>query len=397
MGNASSGQQDLSNEKFLPPIGNQESIGSCVAWATGYGLTTYEAARALNTTPAQPNQYASPLDTYLKTIEEHRRNGQIVQCGPNGGTRLDFAMNVLTKNGVGSESEFPYGPGCYATGVSAKRTFVLNSSRFIKPSEVDKIKNSIDNHHPVAFGISLTHDFQNYQRGQIYSNPSSDFEGGHAMLIVGYDDSKQAYKVQNSWGANWGDSGYCWIKYSAVARDGNGCVTAETGATPNPPEVTGNVSFSSVQALQYYSISGQAYLLVMPFELSEPMYVTSARLLYIDGNLSTPWQPIYQWVRSTYFWLGSYYNYLPGTYAVELAGNSSTGNQIDISASATLTQGGYIRSGNQHFSSAEMTDSQRVAFSKLYGNRKRNEKDHIDLGEPVIINGHPSKWQRTTQ
>jgi len=51
--------------------------------------------------------------------------------------------------------------------------------------------------------------------------------GGHEMHIIGADDSKQvfgemgAFEVQNSWGPDWGDHGFCWIpyRYFAVERD----------------------------------------------------------------------------------------------------------------------------------------------------------------------------------
>src|SRR5690625_7623232 len=39
---------------------------------------------------------------------------------------------------------------------------------------------------------------------------------GHAMTIIGYDDSKGsggAFRVVNSWGSDWGDKGYIWIDY----------------------------------------------------------------------------------------------------------------------------------------------------------------------------------------
>lgn len=41
---------------------------------------------------------------------------------------------------------------------------------------------------------------------------------GHAMCIIGYDDSKfgGAFEVMNSWGDNWGDDGYFWVKYSDI-------------------------------------------------------------------------------------------------------------------------------------------------------------------------------------
>lgn len=35
----------------------------------------------------------------------------------------------------------------------------------------------------------------------------------HAMLVVGYDDDKEAFEVINSWGPQWNDDGYGWIGY----------------------------------------------------------------------------------------------------------------------------------------------------------------------------------------
>jgi len=50
--------------------------------------------------------------------------------------------------------------------------------------------------------------------------PSGTSIGGHEMHVIGADDSKEvlgqigAYEVQNSWSAEWGDGGFCWIPYA---------------------------------------------------------------------------------------------------------------------------------------------------------------------------------------
>ena len=39
--------------------------------------------------------------------------------------------------------------------------------------------------------------------------------GGHAMCVVGYDDKKfgGAFLIMNSWGPNWGQNGFAWVRY----------------------------------------------------------------------------------------------------------------------------------------------------------------------------------------
>jgi C1A family cysteine protease len=38
--------------------------------------------------------------------------------------------------------------------------------------------------------------------------------GGHAVMAVGYDDSKRTFLVRNSWGKKWGKKGYFTMPYS---------------------------------------------------------------------------------------------------------------------------------------------------------------------------------------
>ncbi|MBP0978390.1 MAG: hypothetical protein J6P89_09475, partial [Oscillospiraceae bacterium] len=76
-----------------------------------------------------------------------------------------------------------------------------------------------------AVSISMCHSEEYYNRSTYsYYNRSSD-QSNHAVLIVGYDDnfSRENFKdtppgdgawiVKNSWGKNWGDSGYFYISY----------------------------------------------------------------------------------------------------------------------------------------------------------------------------------------
>ncbi len=42
--------------------------------------------------------------------------------------------------------------------------------------------------------------------------------GGHAYRLVQYNPTRHAYRVVNSWGRGWGQSGRCWLREDDLAR-----------------------------------------------------------------------------------------------------------------------------------------------------------------------------------
>ncbi|HOA06363.1 MAG TPA: C1 family peptidase, partial [Spirochaetota bacterium] len=41
----------------------------------------------------------------------------------------------------------------------------------------------------------------------------NQYDTNHAIVIVGWDDSKKSFLIKNSWGEDWGEKGYMWIEY----------------------------------------------------------------------------------------------------------------------------------------------------------------------------------------
>jgi C1A family cysteine protease len=60
-------------------------------------------------------------------------------------------------------------------------------------------------------------DFFSYVSG-VYSYTKGTYQGGHAVLIVGYDHTYQYFIVKNSWGDDWGEAGYFKIAYSQLTN-----------------------------------------------------------------------------------------------------------------------------------------------------------------------------------
>lgn len=76
-------------------------------------------------------------------------------------------------------------------------------------------KTWLDTVGPVITWFDVYQDFFGFGTGVYHrsTSPSNTEVGGHFMLVVGYDDSRKAWLVKNSWGTAWGEAGYGWIGY----------------------------------------------------------------------------------------------------------------------------------------------------------------------------------------
>ena len=54
--------------------------------------------------------------------------------------------------------------------------------------------------------MTVYNDFYSYTSG-VYSHVTGSYLGGHAILIVGYDDVGKYFIAKNSWGTSWGRGG----------------------------------------------------------------------------------------------------------------------------------------------------------------------------------------------
>lgn len=64
-----------------------------------------------------------------------------------------------------------------------------------------------------------------------YIRPIGAVDGGHAYLAVGYNRKREAFRIQNSWGPDWGVKGRVWLKRDDLQKlldaDGECCSAME--------------------------------------------------------------------------------------------------------------------------------------------------------------------------
>ena len=187
---------------FVTPIRNQGQCGSCWAFSMTAGLEAY-ALRQNNT----PN-------TNLDLSEQ-----VLISCSGvgscNGGT---INPDYLQSTGLPKESAYPYTAtdGTCASAASGwqNSTYKIDSWGSVDQT-VTALKSAIANYGPVPAAFMVYQDLMHYTGG-VYSFTSGKKLGGHAILVVGYNDDGQYFIVKNSWGTSWGENGYFRIAYSQV-------------------------------------------------------------------------------------------------------------------------------------------------------------------------------------
>src|ERR1035437_9291613 len=139
----------------------------------------------------------------------------------DAGASLRDGIKTLNDQGVCSEnlwkykiSKFTQKPSttCYASALKNQVQQYLS----VAPS-IPQIKQCLAEGYPVAFGLSVYSSFMTDQVAQTGIMPmpqdGDQLEGGHAVMAVGYDNSKSALLVRNSWGKSWGLNGYFYMPY----------------------------------------------------------------------------------------------------------------------------------------------------------------------------------------
>jgi C1A family cysteine protease len=190
---------------FVTPIRDQGGCGSCWAFASTGALES--STLIANQTPG---------------IDLNLSEQVLVSCGALGscgGGPIDETPDFMKSTGLPVESCYPYtatnGACSNACSNWHANTYRISSYQYVS-ANASSLKSALYNYGPLVTAMSVYEDFFSYQSG-IYHYVSGGLAGGHAVLIVGYDDVEQYFIVKNSWGAWWGESGFFRIAYSQLS------------------------------------------------------------------------------------------------------------------------------------------------------------------------------------
>jgi len=318
---------------FLPAAGDQMQQPSCTAWAVGYASATFFKAKSVGRGPTQPTDLASPADLYAKLLLA-RNYG----CG--NGSYIGDGLNILLKDGVASLAQSPYSDRACSTPAST-RDFLLTGFQNIGVSDSVSMKRELAAGKVLPFGARVYEELSTWGFGPsrmgVYRVSQQTGGGGHAMVVIGYDDSRNAWLVQNSWGSGFGDQGCFWYDYDAFGQTANEIYTIDAAApapSPAPPPPPSSPSFTQVNPTTYVDYFYGLSVLNIYFTLNEPFFVETAQVLETGayGNFTLGPVAINSWTLQSYFqWVVPLpQSFPPGEYTLVFSGVSQSGVRQEI-------------------------------------------------------------------
>lgn len=233
-------------KKKYPSLRNQNPYGTCWAFSS-MGLAEFDLINdGTKDSSVDLSELQLAYFTYNSVVDPlggtdgdnaiyHNENATYDYL--NAGGNYEYAIRRLSQwVGAVNETTVPYGNAAnsitngidslYAYGNNVAH--LQNAYRINIKTQPDKVKEEIMKHG--AVGVMYTH----YQNGANYINMSyndkkdtisSNGDGGHAVMVVGWDDdystdnfvdgnkpdNRGAWLVRNSWGEN--NFGYFWMSY----------------------------------------------------------------------------------------------------------------------------------------------------------------------------------------
>lgn len=207
---------DLSLSPFCPKPLDQLDLGSCTSNAlAGLGQFLQKKQKVHEFLPSRLFIY------YNERVLEN-------SVDQDSGASLSDGITVVKTLGFAPDSLWFYNTKKFAVkpnrGVYAAAKKCLASDAYsIDNTNLDAIRTCITDQYPVVFGFTVFEEFESrsvMDTGLVpIPTKSSQVLGGHAVMLIGFNDNTKKFRVRNSWGADFGVHGDFFIDYDYLCNE----------------------------------------------------------------------------------------------------------------------------------------------------------------------------------
>ena len=180
------------NRETMFQTRDQGNQGSCAAMAAS-AMKEWQEIRDV-----ELKEYLSPQFIY-----NNREN-----IGEDGMTNRDL-MKILQSKGVCLESMYPYGTTKKISEEAIAQAELFKINNYARIYTLNELKQALYIKGPCIIAVPV----YNYSDRMWHQNTGDEFLGGHDMCVVDYDDELNCLWIRNSWGVEFGESGYVKMSY----------------------------------------------------------------------------------------------------------------------------------------------------------------------------------------
>lgn len=224
---------DRNGRNYMTTIKNQGSCGSCWAFsAHGVVEAVYNIEKGFYSIQTPPlNDGTYPVESLLEHVDDYGNirilaldypdlsEQDLVSCswaGTCDGGYTSKSFDYIKSNGVVPEDCFPYVESdvpCNLCSSWGNKLTRIQGWGYVTQSSVNKtaIKTALQDG-PCSFYMDVYSDFYHYDGGIYEKTAGATYEGGHLVVLVGYDENQDCWICKNSWGRGWGENGYFRIR-----------------------------------------------------------------------------------------------------------------------------------------------------------------------------------------
>ena len=127
---------------------------------------------------------------------------------PTGGSHPRDAMKLLLNVGVTTEECSPYNTVIDECPDASKFAGENRIKGYARLSTLNEMKKSLQENGPFVISLMVYNAW--YNTNDVVTVDGSAI-GLHLVTVVGYNVATGMFKFKNSWGSDWGDSGYGYI------------------------------------------------------------------------------------------------------------------------------------------------------------------------------------------